>query len=427
MIVYSATKQQFVDDVRANQISEKIETEVLRKLNKNSPRNEIISWQNSLQYMFNVLSDERNAIPASAGVSIEYNIPLTNRRVDFILTGKDCERNDTAIIVELKQWQEAEKTDKDAIVKTRFQYGIQETNHPSYQAWSYAALIEDYNETVRDELINLQPCAYLHNMRSGEVLNDEFYGQYTKKAPVFISKDALRLGEFLKKYIRYGDSDDIMYRIEHGVIKPSKNLSDALVSMLDGNPEFILLDEQKLVYETAINLAHEAKGENKQVLVVSGGPGTGKSVVAINLLVELTKRGLLSQYVSKNSAPRAIFKKRLTGSYKKTHIDNLFKGSGSYVDTPDNTFGALIVDEAHRLNEKSGMFSNLGNNQVKEIINSSLLSVFFIDEAQRVTLQDIGSIGEIKKWADELGATVTELMLRSQFRCNGSDGYLACR
>lgn len=423
MIVYSATKQQFVDDVRANAIADIIEGEVARKLNRNSPRNEFISWQNSLQYMFNVLHDDD--IPASAGVSIEYNIPLTNRRVDFILTGKDANRQDTAVIVELKQWQEAQVTNKDAIVKTRFQHGEQETNHPSYQAWSYAALIQDYNQTVRDEAITLQPCAYLHNMKSAEAINDDFYAEHLKKAPVFISPDALKLAEFLKQSVKYGDSDNIMYRIEHGKIKPSKNLADALVSMLDGNPEFLMIDEQKLVYETALDLAHKAQQGHKQTLIVKGGPGTGKSVVAINLLAELTKRELLTQYVSKNAAPREVFKKVLTGSRKKTHIDNMFKGSGSYIDTPENTFGALLVDEAHRLNEKSGLYGNLGENQIKELVAASRFNVFFIDEAQRVTLKDIGSVDVIKQWAETLKSTVTELDLSSQFRCNGSDGYLA--
>jgi DUF2075 family protein len=195
--------------------------------------------------------------------------------------------------------------------------------------------------------------------------------------------------------------------------------------MLDGNPEFLMIDEQKLVYETAIHLAHEAQRGEKQTIIVQGGPGTGKSVVAINLLAELTKREMLVQYVSKNAAPREVFKKRLTGTRKKNHIDQMFKGSGAYTDTKVNQFGALIVDEAHRLNEKSGLYSNLGENQIKELINSSRLSIFFIDEAQRVTLKDIGRIDDIRFWAKQLNSTVTELKLESQFRCNGSDGYLA--
>ena len=301
MLVYSATKHQFIDDVRANVITESIENEVARKMNRNSPRNEVTSWENSLRFMMSVLLDE--GIPASAGVAIEYNIPLTNRRVDFILTGKDHERNDAAVIVELKQWQSVEVTKKDAIVRTWLGSGMNETNHPSYQAWSYAALIEDYNETVRSESISLIPCAYLHNMKQREAINDRFYEDHTRRAPVFISKDALRLSEFLCQQIKYGDSNNIMYRIEHGVIKPSKNLADALVSMMTGNGEFLMIDDQKLVYETAIDLAHRATDGHKQCLIVKGGPGTGKSVVAINLLVELTKREMMTQYVSRNSAP----------------------------------------------------------------------------------------------------------------------------
>ena len=423
MIVYSATKREFVDDVRSNRIAEIIENEVLRKLNRNSPRNEKLSWENSLQYMSQVLWDDD--IPAAAGVAIEYNLPMTNRRVDFILTGKDANRNDTSVIIELKQWQEVKKTTKDAIVKTRFQHGEQETNHPSYQAWSYSALIEDYNDTVRKESIRLLPCAYLHNMKSREVINDPFYDEHTSKAPVFISPDALKLADFLKKHVKFGDSDNIMYRIEHGVIKPSKNLADALVSMLDGNPEFLMIDEQKLVYETALDLAHKAQTGLKQTLIVKGGPGTGKSVIAINLLAELTKREILVQYVSKNAAPREVFKKKLTGSKKKTHIDQMFKGSGAYTEVEANKFGALIIDEAHRLNEKSGLYGNLGENQIKELISSSFFNIFFIDEAQRVTLQDIGTVESIKQWSHQLNSSVTELELSSQFRCNGSDGYLA--
>ena len=85
----------------------------------------------------------------------------------------------------------------------------------------------------------------------------------------------------------------------------------------------------------------------------------------------------------------------------------------------------ILADEAHRLNEKSGMFQNIGENQIKEIIHASRCSVFFIDESQRVTTSDIGSIAEIEKWAERENSEVIKMELVSQFRCNGSDGYLA--
>jgi Uncharacterized conserved protein (DUF2075). len=195
--------------------------------------------------------------------------------------------------------------------------------------------------------------------------------------------------------------------------------------MLEGNKEFVLIDDQKLVYETALKLANEATDEVKNVLIVEGGPGTGKSVVAINLLVELTKRGQVVQYVTRNSAPRKVYEAKLTGKLSKTRISNLFASSGAFIDIEPNTFDSLIVDEAHRLNAKSGLYSNLGENQIKELISAAKFAIFFIDEDQRVTLNDIGEKAVIREWVEYFGANVTELQLQSQFRCNGSDGYLA--
>jgi DUF2075 family protein len=186
-----------------------------------------------------------------------------------------------------------------------------------------------------------------------------------------------------------------------------------------------LIDDQKTVFEKALSMAKTAYGEKKKVFIVEGGPGTGKTVVAVNLLVKTTNLGLLSHYVTKNAAPRAVYEAKLTGSIKKSHISNLFKGSGAYYESERNSMDVLIVDEAHRLNEQSGLYSNLGENQIKEIIQTAKCAVFFIDEDQRVTIQDIGTKKEIIKWARLADAEIHEAELSSQFRCSGSDGYLA--
>lgn len=383
---------------------------------------EIGSWINSLQYMERVLAD--GDIPSDAGVAIEYHLPQTSKRIDFILTGKNAQRQDSAILVELKQWQQAKLTSEDAIVTTRFKHGERQTPHPSYQAWSYKRLLEDFNQTVQEENIQLYPCAYLHNYEQDDVITNDFYSEYTQKAPVFLKSDALKLRDFIKTFVKYGDENQLMYRIDHGKIKPSKNLADQLVSMLKGNEEFVMIDDQKVVFETATKLAKNSHVKSKNVLIVEGGPGTGKSVIAINLLVELTKRELVVQYVTRNSAPRQVYEAILTNSFRKSHISNMFSGSGSFYSLDSAVFDCLIVDEAHRLNAKSGMFSK-GENQVKEIIKASKCSIFFVDEDQKVTLKDIGDKEEIRRMAAEQGAAVTELNLESQFRCNGSNGYLA--
>src|SRR5690625_4186602 len=377
--------------------------------------------------MYRVLMDED--IPNDSCVAIEFNIPYSSKRVDFIITGKNEEKG-SVVIVELKQWEKVEKVvGKEAILKTYLGGGIRETAHPSYQAWSYASLIKDYNENVQNDHVKLHPCAYLHNyitQKPQDDLTHEVYDYYIEDAPVYVKGDATKLREFIKKHIKYGDNKETLYKIESGKIKPSKPLQDSLSSMLKGNEEFIMIDEQKVVFEEAVALSKRAiETGKKQVLVVEGGPGTGKSVVAINLLVKLTNQEQVVQYVTKNAAPRHIYEQKLKGDYRKSEITNLFKGSGCYTETKNNEFDVLIVDEAHRLNEKSGMFKNMGEHQVKELIKSSKLAIFFIDENQKIHIDDVGDIEVINKYAKELKGEVTTLELTSQFRCNGSDGYLA--
>lgn len=472
MIVYTADKARFRQDVMTNDIGGIIFDTFKAVTGHGTKQSEINSWVNSLQYMDRVLEDP--AIPATAGVAIEYHIPRSSKRIDFILTGTDAQQTATAILVELKQWQQADLTAKDGIVVTTFKGGPQETPHPSYQAWTYKRLLQDYNATVQEEKINLYPCAYLHNYAPDNTITNPFYAQYTKEAPVFLKPDALKLQEFIKRNIRHGDRagrDGLLYRIDNGKIKPSKNLADSLAGMLRGNQEFVMVDDQKIVYETALAQARQAatghipysacgipreagggpsamragpdgvyasrrapamRAENcignfqaKHVLIVEGGPGTGKSVVAINLLVELTKQDMVAQYVTRNSAPRLVYAAKLAGTLKRSRIDNMFRSSETFHKARPNEYDCLIVDEAHRLKEKSGMFGNLGENQVKELINAAKMAVFFIDEDQKVTLKDIGDKEEIRRWAKKHAAIVTELKLESQFRCNGSDGYLA--
>ena len=421
MIVYQSTKEGFIADVNSRQIDRIIHDVFLEKLGRHVSASERESWGNSMHYMKDVLRDE--AIPDDSSVAIEYQIPQTAKRIDFLLTGQDEHGSDNAILIELKQWSKVKLSEKDGIVDTDF-FG--EVNHPSYQAWSYAALLKGFNEAVYEEDIGLRPCAYLHNYIEDDVIRHPRYSSYLERAPVFLQGDDEKenLRAFIRKYVKTGDRNKVLYRIENGRIRPSKSLADSLVKMLKGNQEFVMIDDQKVVYETVLSLAKGASDNRKIVLIVQGGPGTGKSVVAINLLATLTKTGLMVKYVTKNAAPRSVYESKLTGSFRKTEISNLFSGSGSFHDADSNVFDVLVVDETQRLVEKSGMFRNHGENQIKEIIKAAKLSVFFLDEDQRVTWQDIGERGEIIKHAKSAGAEIYESELASQFRCGGSNDYL---
>ncbi|AZZ37450.1 AAA family ATPase [Bdellovibrio sp. qaytius] len=422
MIVYSSDKKEFLNDMDSGDIEEKILRLIQTRTGKSIGKNEILSWKNSLPYMDRALRGVQD-IPDNAGISIEYHIPNSAKRIDFVISGLNEKKEESVVIIELKQWSVIEPTDIPSTVRVQFAHGKAESVHPCYQAWSYSRIIQDYNETVQDDKIQLLPCAYLHNYKSDGIIDNEFYQEDIDRAPLFLKEDIAKLREFIKKYIKHGDTKNILYRIDNGKIRPSKQLADHLVGLLKGNPEFVLIDEQKIAYE--ICLKSLSKNKQNNVIVIEGGPGTGKTVLAINLLVEATKRGKLVQYVSKNSAPREVYQSKLSGTMKKTQIANLFVGSGSFTTSKPNEFDMLIVDEAHRLNEKSGLFRNQGENQIKELISAAKTTVFLIDEDQRVTIHDIGRKSEILNFAKSQGANVIELKLESQFRCNGSDGYIA--
>ncbi len=427
MLVYSGVKTDFMRDVDEDTLAPKIKQTILDKMGRNTPEAEYRSWENSMKNMFIVLSDSQ--IPDDSGVAIEYNIPQTAKRVDFIISGYDKDGHPAIVVIELKQWEKLKAiAGMDALVETYTGGANRTVVHPSYQAWSYAQLIKDYNATVQDEEIDVRPCAYLHNYaRTDEdPIDSDWYEDYLQDAPAFTKGQNAKLREYIKKSIVKGDNKQILYQVENGKIRPSKSLQDSIGKMLKGNPEFIMIDEQKVVYEEVLRLSGLCqKDGRKRTVICQGGPGTGKTVIAVNLLSELTQKNQMVQYVSKNSAPRQVYLKKLKGTFSKSSVDNMFKGSGTFYDAPENMAGTLLVDEAHRLNEKSGLFHNQGENQIKELIHSSLCSVFFIDEDQRVTMDDIGSVDQIKRWAREADSQVYEMELVSQFRCNGSNGYLA--
>ena len=428
MIIYENTAQGFTQDVVSNRIIDEIQHGFNQQGVGGASQNEIRAWQNSLQFMANILYD--SSVPDQAGIAIEFQIPLTSRRVDFMISGQDSDGDKNIVVTELKQW-EGESTEpvphKDGIIKTFLGGGIRETTHPSYQAWSYSKLIEDFNTKVNYDNINLYPLAYLHNFDSEyrDRIDNSTYKPYTNRAPVYLRQDVGELTETIESKVQNQINGQLIHEVANADLKPNKKLQDSLGEMLEASDEFTLIDSQKVVFERAVELANKAnKNNEKRVLIVEGGPGTGKTVVAVNILAELIQDDLTAQYVSKNRAPRAVYKKKLRGDMLVKEIDHLFTGAGSYVSTPSNQLPALIADEAHRLNEESNFFGK-GENQIMEIINAAQFSVFFIDESQRVHIDDIGSKQEIRKFADQMDAELETMTLDAQFRCSGSDGYMA--
>ena len=427
MLIYEGVKNSFLQDVDNDLLAPELKKKVYEKMGRYTSDSEYRSWAESMVFMYKVMNDKE--IPDDAGIAIEYNVPQTDKRVDFIISGYNDEEKPGVIIIELKQWDKLEKVDNSALVETYTGHALRKVVHPSYQAWSYAKLIKDYNSTVQDLEIDINPCSYLHNYvrKDNDPLDDEQYKIFTDVAPAYTNGQVYDLRKFIKKTVKKGDNKEVLYEIDHGKIRPSKSLQDSIRSMIEGNQEFVMIDEQRVVYDEIIRLSELCQEDHKKrTIICQGGPGTGKSVVAVQLLAELTQRGQFVQYVSKNMAPRTVYLEKLKGMKKLTGVENLFKGSAGYVEIGNNQINTLIVDEAHRLELKSQYTKDNGNNnQIREIIHASRCSVFFIDESQRVTLKDIGSVEEIERLAKEEGSEIYHMELLSQFRCNGSNGYLA--
>ena len=427
MLIYEGVKNSFLKDVDDDLLAPELKKKVYEKMGRYTSDSEYRSWVESMGFMYKVMNDKE--IPDDAGIAIEYNVPQTDKRVDFIISGYNDEEKPGVIIIELKQWDKLEKVDNSALVETYTGHALRKVVHPSYQAWSYAKLIKDYNSTVQDLEIDINPCSYLHNYvrKDNDPLDDEQYKIFTDVAPAYTNGQVYDLRKFIKKTVKKGDNKEVLYEIDHGKIRPSKSLQDSIRSMIEGNQEFVMIDEQRVVYDEIIRLSELCQEDHKKrTIICQGGPGTGKSVVAVQLLAELTQRGQFVQYVSKNMAPRTVYLEKLKGMKKLTGVENLFKGSAGYVEIGNNQINTLIVDEAHRLELKSQYTKDNGNNnQIREIIHASRCSVFFIDESQRVTLKDIGSVEEIERLAKEEGSEIYHMELLSQFRCNGSNGYLA--
>ena len=361
----------------------------------------------------------RSKIPLDSGIAIEYRLHGRQQRIDFIVSGRSAMGQSQLVLIELKQWSAVTSSPLIDHVRTFLGGAVRDVRHPSYQAWSYSRLLEDFYEIVSDEPIHISSCAYLHNCTDGSALTSSSNQTSVSNAPLFLHRDRTNLQQYIEERIELGDNSDIIRRVENSRIRPSKQLVEVLGSLLSGNDEFVLIDEQKTAFETIRERVKSVLPGERLVLIIKGGPGTGKSVIAVNALVSLLDDGMNVRYVTKNAAPRAVYQEKLRGRLSNASVSNLFMSSDSFHTLGHDAYDVLLVDEAHRLVQKSGFYKNLGDNQIGELIRASRVTVFFSDESQLVTWRDIGTLAEIRSWATVESAPIEELELNSQFRCAG--------
>ena len=422
MIIYSGSLGQFRGEAQGNTIAYTVQDRMIATLGRRFSPSELSALINSLQFMNNAAV--ASEIPEDCGVLIEFVLPLNSKRIDFLVTGTDSSGAENAVLVELKQWSSAEATEYPDLVRTYVGGGMREVAHPSYQVAAYRAFLTHFLEAFHSGEIQSHACAYLHNYVSTDAnpLLDSRYGRWLQEAPLFFSRDHLKLAAFLRQHLKNGKGGETLYRIENSRVRPSKKLIDHVDSLFRGNDEFVLLDEQKVAFERAKAIA-TASTKGKNVVIVHGGAGTGKSVLSMNLLRESIKAGLNAAFVAPSAPFRTAVQAKLCRGRSATLARHLFKGSGSFLDCPPDSYDCLIIDEAHRLSGPK--YQYFGENQVQDIINAGRTTIFFIDDNQQLRKSDIGSTAEIRRLAQLAGATIDEFSLSAQFRCGGADGYMS--
>jgi len=426
MRLYSGSTMQLIEDTARNQIDGKLVRAYFDHFGFRPSESEVRSWRNSLRAL--TLAFHSSKLE-DHGVLLEYKLPLTSKRLDCLVCGHENSGKPQAVIIELKQWETCEESDGDDLMQTWVGGAIRDVLHPSAQAANYRYYLEDGHTAFHEgeSPVGLSACAYLHNYTpvADDTLFRPRYQRVLSEAPSFTASHTEEFSSFLAERLRGGDGLPVLRRIEDGKYRASKRLMDHVAKVIQGLPQYVLLDEQLVVHSKVLALArsgfHDAK---KTVLIVHGGPGTGKSVIALNLMSSLLAEGFNSHYATGSKAFTETLR-NVVG--KRSQVQ--FKYFNSYPEAQRDEVDVLICDESHRIRKTSvDRFTpkdrRSGLPQVQELIRAAKVGVYFVDDRQVVRPGEIGSSDYIRQQAEELGCRVLDYELHAQFRCAGSDQFV---
>lgn len=425
MRVFSAPLQEFQGRLLTNELFQNLERDYPRVVGHSVPPGEARSWRGSLPRLEHALRLAQ--LPPDVHVTIEERIPYYSERIDACLFGRTPEDQPYSVVVELKGWGEATALD-DGNVRTFIGGALEERPHPSAQVRAYHDHLEDFLHAYQGpDRIGLASCAYCHNYPG--IIPDEglFHPRFDTlrtASPTFGEHDAALLARFLSSRLSRGRGREVLESHDNRGIGPSRQLIDHAAEMIREQNVFRLLDEQLTANNAILRaVARADRGRRKQVILVNGGPGTGKSVIALNALGEVLRRELDVFLVSGSSAfthgMRRILGRRLDGLVRFTDF---------FWDAEPGSIDVLIVDEGHRIRARSEpkvpREERPRISQVEELIRAARVTIFFVDENQIISPAEVGEPALIRDTARRLRANLQEFTLASQFRCNGSAAYL---
>jgi hypothetical protein len=422
--LYAGPSTEFIEDTLSRRIVAKLQSAFFAHFRYHPPESELNAWQHSLDALSDVMRATRLE---DHGVLLEYQLPLSSKRLDCMVTGRDRSRRARAVIVELKQWDGVLPSAVDDCVTAFVGGQLRDVLHPSRQVGQYQEYLEDCHSAFAPGGVGLVSCAFLHNLRydpGGELFHERHHALLARH-PLFSGDRPSHLSEYFSRYLSHGEGMPILTTVLESRYQPTKRLLDHTAAMIRGQKVYVLLDEQLVVFNAVLgSVESRLATAQKSVILVRGGPGTGKSVIALNLVGALSAKGI--------NAHHATGSRAFTGNIRKivgARAGTQFRYFNSYTTADPHLIDVLVLDEAHRLRKTSAnrytpAARRTATPQVDELIEASKVSVFFIDDLQVVRPGEIGSSALIRQAAERHDATLQEFELEAQFRCNGSDAFI---
>jgi uncharacterized protein len=430
MLIYQAPSDRFIDDVRENTISDIMTENYKASLGRDPGTPEFVSWQNSLSRVRDLL--ELGKIHDSF-VALEYQVPYNQSRIDCLLFGRDQSGKENIFLIELKQWTNVTALECEGnFVETFTGGGKRVVPHPSQQIKGYHNYLLDFVEEFEKEpTLTLASCSYCHNYSNTDKsgLFNSIYQKILTEYPVYCREDVVKLAERMKALLNEGKGTEVYNRFMMSRIRPSRKLLENVQGIIQNKATFSLLNEQLVAKNLIWGKIRRADSKNeKSVILVKGGPGTGKSLIALNILAEVAARKKKVLLASK-SKPFRDGLQAWVGSAGKNVFVSPYSLTPSRME--ENGLDVLLIDEAHRIETKN-VYQHMRTADrsdmpmVEQLIRCAKTTVFFIDDKQRVRHQEIGNSEFIRKSALKFRVEVEEVELLSQFRCMGSNNYLDC-
>ncbi len=386
-----------------------------------SPEAQIRSWKGSIPVLIKLLDDKGfNSI----NIIIEYRMPIGDERADIILLGGNGERK-SGIVIELKQWSSIDATHSPLLFSVP---GIGQQGHPSSQALNYRGKLKLFHGQGTDIL--WQSVSLLHNMPMSykQLLeHDDIDKNLLENSKIFYKENLNQFSLYISNYLLPCDiKKEFGKKFEEAefeetahlftiVKKHAKEIANNATYAIAETGTGLTLEQQNII-ETVIRSVEK---QTNCVYIIEGGPGSGKTLLALHLLLRILANQNKTALVMRNNRLVTILRMCLDKSYsgasgliKYSSIPRTNRGLGDSGFI--GQFNCVVSDEAQRFNKSN----------IKNLMNRAPTTVFFYDESQLLNPPEEGTTVNFNNIAKDLNKDLIDLKLTNAIRCRGGEYYL---